>query len=505
MKLRIAAVLALALVSLTILAQAPAPAPASNPAEKGWAAYKAGDLNAAMTEARAALKTSPGDAQVLELFGRCSLALAEPSSAVGALNMLCSKRGTQSDYALLAAACEMAARPAEAQQALLKAETAKEPTAEGLYALAYRKGDAAGRIALLKRIAAEYASTAPGLAPEIALWEGKGDSKFRQMAPLPATGATIPLKTLYELEWVVAKTSDGEDIWLMVDTAARETVLSKETAERMKLAVAPASLPVSAYPQPKEVGVALVDKLDLGGVQVANIPALVVPDPAGTLKFREGRAGLKGVLGMDLLRGLKVRIDRQKNELRLYPKDAPLASLLDGDPSAWKDSPAFPCHDQVLVKSALGTRTSALGLLATGCSLVLVPEATVAGTGLKPDSKNIVDLSPAGELQLDQVGNVSSLGSSGGHSSVGRTRKQVLGWLDQALPMVGKVRTVPKASDVGFGGGRFQINDIPIYPQAVGDPVPTTVVVGKKITDFFALALDLPSGKVYFKQVLFAK
>jgi hypothetical protein len=502
--------LALTLLTMGLFAQAPAtPAPSGNPADKGWAAYKAGDIAAAMTEARAALKTASGDPQVLELYGRCSLALAEPSSAAGALNLLTSRRGTLSDFVLQAAALEMTGKFAEARAALDKAEKGKEPTAEGLYALACRKGDAQGRAALLKRIASDFPSTAAGLAPEIAFWESKGTAKFRETSAVPATGASLDLKTLYNMEWATCKAPGGEDLWLMVDTAARESILSKDAAERMKLTVVKASMPVAAGPQAKDVGFSIIDKLDFGTFQVSNVPVLVVEDPGGTLLYREGRAVLKGVLGMDLLRGMKVRLDRQKNFLRLFPADAPVSALLDGDPSAWKDAPAFSLRDQVMVRSAIGTRGVALGLLSTGCSLVLVPEGTLTGTGLKPDSKNTVDLTASGELQMDPTtksGDFFNTGQGGmGHSSVGQTRKQTLGWLDEAYPMVGKVRTVPKASEVGFGGGKFQINDIPVYPSPVGDPVPASVIIGKKITDFFALALDLGSGKVYYKQVLFAK
>lgn len=509
MKRLIVAILVIILSSTSLFAQAPAPAPPANPAEKGWTAYKAGDLGAAMVAARDALKTSPGDPQVLELFGRCSLAMAEPAGAAGALNMLCAKRGTLSDFMLLAAAYEMGGKLAESQQALEKAEKGKEPSAESLYALAYRKGDATGRTALLKRIVADFPAQAQALAPEVAFWAGKGEARLRQLPAIPPTGVTIPLKTLYSNEWAPCKTAGGEELWLMVDTAARETILSKDTAEKLKLPVVPLGLPPSGSGTSAGLGLTIIEKLDFEGLQITNIPVLVVDDPGGLLLYREGRAVLKGILGMDLLRGLKVRIDRQKNQLRLYPKDAPLGALLDGDPSSWKDAPAFALHDQTVVKSSLGSRSPALGLLATGCSLVLAPEGTLTGTGLRPDSKNTVDLTAAGEMELDQnakAGSFYSTGAAGGaHSSVGQTRKQVLGWLDVALPPVGKVRTVPKASEVGFGGGKFQINDLPIYPGTVGEPVPATVIVGKKITDFFALALDLPSGKVYFKQVLFAK
>lgn len=47
--------------------------------------------------------------------------------------------------------------------------------------------------------------------------------------------------------------------------------------------------------------------------------------------------------------------------------------------------------------------------------------------------------------------------------------------------------------------------DLPLYPGPLGAEVPAATVIGKERRDFYAVALDLPAGRMYLKKVLFAK
>jgi hypothetical protein len=499
MALRTAAVLAL--ISLAAAAQTATAPPAGPDLAAGWRAFAEGDAPAAIDAARAALKTSPGHPEALLLWGRSSLSAGDLQTGTGALRMLAGKRGTLDDLRLQALAHSMAGRWSDARAALDQAEKAPGATAEGLYALSWLTEEASRRGALLRRVEREFPAEAKGVSEEAAYWESKGPRLLNRVAsPLPAEGAEVPLRTLYDLEWAAAKTSSGEEIWLLVDTACPRTVLSRETAERMGLGVVPASRPLpGAFAGAPAPAYTTLDRLDLGPVTLENVVAIVVDDSPGLLRFREGRTVLKGILGMDLLRGCKVRFDRQKNVLRLFSASIPVDRLLDGDPASWTAYPAFDVHGQVFVPTALGSKTEVLGLLSTGCTHVLATEAALPGTGLQASSRNAFSLAPSSFFGMPDRAAGTSI------ASVERVRHGSLGWMEECLAAVGNVRTVPKDAKVGFGPAVGILTDLPLYPAPLGAEVPASTVVGKKLTDFYAIALDLPGGKMYLRRVLFAK
>ena len=490
-----------ALLSIGAWTQQPAqqPAAAQKLLDKAWSDFQSADYMPSLRAAMEIRRNAPNDLSAAELWARASLASGEPSSAIGALKVLASQRGTIDDYRMLALALSLAGRAKEAADALASAEQAKASGPQSLYALSWLKPDAAGRLALIKRVAQEFPSAAAALAPEIAFWEARSGALLRSPAqPLPAGGIQVKLKTLYDMEWAVCTTSSGEELWLMIDTSSRQTVLSKDTADRLKLPVVQAAFPVAgAYVQEPAPAYTFLDSLDIGPYKVQNVPALVVEDPQGVLNYREGRNVLKGILGMDLLRGLKVRFDRQKDILTLLPPDAPLEALLDGKPSEWKDFPAFVAYDQVFVHSVLGSKNPVLGLLDTGCLFVMAYEQAIPGSGLVADSKN--------SHNLNYENFVMPIVAPVGEHAAGMTqiRPQVLGWIDECLLPAGAVRTVPKDAQIGFGPAKFSLRDLPLYPRPLGSDIPAPVVIGRKITDFYAIALDLNAGKMYVKQVLF--
>jgi tetratricopeptide (TPR) repeat protein len=484
-----------------LAAPAQAPKKTASALEKGWTAYKAADYKAALDAARTAQKEEPGNPSVLELWGRTNLAMGQPRMALGALNILCRKRGTVQDYRLLALADTMAGRAKPAAAALAKAETAKDPTPEALYALAWDKPTAQGRLGLLQKIAKNFPEASSALKGEIAFWKTRASIALRKPEkPLPPDGVDAKLKTLYNMEWLVCSTGSGQEIWMMVDTAARQTIISKETAEKLRLTVVQGAYPpAGAYPGESAHSYAVLDALDLGGYKIANVPVLVVDDQPATLKYREGRNVLKGILGMDLLAGLKVRFDRHHNVFRILPGDAPIEKLLGGKADDWHELPAFSVYNQVFVPSSLGSKDKVVALFDTGCSLVLAQADALPGSGLAADSRKTTSLAPRANFNIPE----QSVGTA--LSKMDRMRPQVLGWLEECLPMVGTVRTIPNDADVGFGPNKFKFKDLPVYPGALGGDVPAALVLGRKVTDFFAVALDLSSGKLYFKQVLFAK
>ena len=333
---------------------------------------------------------------------------------------------------------------------------------------------------------------------EAAFWEKRGATVLRQAAAPPPGGVEVPLKTLYDLEWAVVRSGSGEEIWLLFDTACRETVLSDETAKKLGLETVTGALPpAGAYAEESAHSYAVVDSLDLGGYKVANVPVLVCEAPTGLLKYREGRVVCKGILGMDLLEGLQATFDRKKNVLRLLPPDAPRSTLLEGKPEEWTELPAFDVDGQVMVPASLGDQPNTLALLSTGCTLTLASGPALEPTGLKVDGRKTVTLGPGASYYLPG----QAVGTA--MSRMDRVQGFPLGWMDVCLPPPGTVRVVPKTSPVGFGTAVFQAPDLPVYPRALGGSVPASLVVGKQITDFYTIALDLPHGRMFTKKVLF--
>lgn len=474
----------------------------TSPLENGWTAYRAGDYAAALDSDRLAQRRDPGNTSILELWGRANLAMGRPGTALGALGILVRKRGEVDDYRLLATADAMAGNAGGAKNALAKAEDAKGATAANLYALACEKPDVAGRLALLKRIAKDFPAAAPKVAPEIEFWSSHRNAVLRSPEkPLPAGGLQVKMKTLYNLEWVVCKSSSGKELWMLVDTAARRSVLSEQAARHFGLKTVQGAFPsAGAWSNEPAHTLALLKTLDIGGYRVDNVPVYVVKDAPGLLKYREGRVVDKGILGMDLLRGMKVRFDRKKDLLGLFPASASKETFIGKDASKWSEYPAFLVYDQVLVKASLSKKKQLMGLLDTGCSMVLATNTTLPGTGLRSSSSDIIDLTPTGNFIMSS----SAVGTP--LAQMSRVRNYILGWLDECLPMPGRVRTVPRIATVGFGPTAFKIRDLPLFPKELGSvEVPICLVIGRRITNFYAIALDLNGNKMYVKQVLFAK
>jgi hypothetical protein len=466
---------------------------------EGAKAFGQADYPSSFDIAQQVLTRTPNDPAALELKARSLLAMGEPAMAQSALLKLVLARGSVKDITLHALSLSLSGKAPEAEAALEAAEGGKEPTPESLYALACLKGGAKGRVELLRKIAAAFPDTKGKLAEETAFWEAKGPVAFNRAAPVPPEGIKVKLKTLWDCEWAVCRTGSGKELWLLVDTACPRTVLSNDAAKRLDLAVASQAFPSpGAFPEARVGDISFLDSLDLGGLKIENVPVQVVRGESGILDYREGRAVLKGILGMDLLRGCKVRFDRKKDELWLFPADAPMEKVLGESPAAWKVFPALFPYGQLYVSAMLGTKTKALGLVETGCSEVIVSAAAIPGTGLVPESKHLVNLNYRNFTE--PISTVSPA-----EAGVTNIRPLVLGWIEACVRPAGTVQTVPTTSTVGVFGTKFLEKDIPLYPFQMGGDVPAVLLVGKKITDFYAVALDIPGGKIYVKQVLFAK
>ena len=156
---------------------------------KGWASFGEGSYADSMSAALAAARSTPGDPDALELWARSAMAAGEPAKALPGLNQLAARRGEVRDLRLLALAQAMAGNASASRATLLKAEDGKNPTPADLYALSWEREDAAGRLSLLRRSAAEFPAEAPILAPEISFWEARPPGALRALtAPLPADG-----------------------------------------------------------------------------------------------------------------------------------------------------------------------------------------------------------------------------------------------------------------------------------------------------------------------------
>ena len=465
--------------------------------------YHNGNYKKALSSAIEARKANPKDPGVAEAWGRINLAMGRPATAIGALNILCRERGTAADYRLLALANNMLGRTGAAAAALKKMGAAQDVTAEDLYAIARSADDAPSCLAALKRMAADFPETSTAVAPEIAFWSSKGTARLR--APSRAAGPKgieLHMKTLYNLEWLVSKTADNKDLWLLIDTAARQTVISTETAEHLGLKdITQAAFPLpGSYEGEPAHRYTLLKSLDIGGYEIDNVPALVVKDAAGLLRFREGRVVPKGILGMDLLGKFNFRFDRTKMTLTLFPRSVTGDALKGETGGDWKERPAFLANDQIVTPSSLGEKNPLLAVVDTGSTFVMAATGVVKGTGLRSTSRNRVNLTPSANFIMPE----GSIGTP--MAQISRLQSYIMGWMNEALPLTGEVRTIPRGAVVGFAGKGFNITYLPLYPKTLGSSdLPVGLYIGRKITDFYTLAFDFKRGKMYAKQVLFKK
>jgi hypothetical protein len=207
--------------------------------------------------------------------------------------------------------------------------TQRDAEAESLLAAA---GDAEGAPADLYR--ALLRRHAWAAAAELAEAQGEGGRRemLERLAALPPaaelTGpqrATLPFTRAWPAPIVRVKLN-GQTVTMVVDPGASELLLDPSAMRVSRATVVPGERTVAWSGTRVVARNAIVQKLELGGFVLANVPAAVTQLHRYSLEVNPGAPGIAGVIGLPVLERFGVTIDFARQELELRRPDAPVTA-----------------------------------------------------------------------------------------------------------------------------------------------------------------------------------
>lgn len=123
---------------------------------------------------------------------------------------------------------------------------------------------------------------------------------------------------------VPVRFGDSEAVPMVLDTSATALLLSPSVAESLGLkSLGTGTTWTVGVAEPCALDLCLVPSLKLGPLEVKNVPALLLKDPAGVWK------GLGGVMPGRLLRRYALHVDRAGGKLGLYPSGTRPEGILE--------------------------------------------------------------------------------------------------------------------------------------------------------------------------------
>ena len=160
-----------------------------------------------------------------------------------------------------------------------------------------------GRAALLRRLA----------EPEGA-WKVEGTGTVQ-----------IPWIRCWPVPIVKAKLN-GQSVLLAIDTGVADLILDPSAARRCGVALMPEQVPVAWNGTRVAARVALVQRLDLGGLRIERIPAAATTLRRWSLEANPGGERVGGVIGLNLLARFTPTLDYRKCALVLRPAGATITA-----------------------------------------------------------------------------------------------------------------------------------------------------------------------------------
>lgn len=156
-----------------------------------------------------------------------------------------------------------------------------------------------GRVALLRRLA-----------------EPEGAWRIRGTGPV-------------QLQWIrcwpvpiVKAKLNGQNVLLAIDTGVADLILDLSAARRCGVTLMPEQTPVLWGGTRVAARVALVQRLDLGGLRIERVPATATTLRRWSLEANPGGERVGGVIGLNLLARFTPTLDYRKCELVLRPAGA---------------------------------------------------------------------------------------------------------------------------------------------------------------------------------------
>jgi predicted aspartyl protease len=477
-----------------VLAGASAMAQSGGSVAEAAKSFSQGRLEEAsrLLRAAGAAADEPGE---LMLRGRVALATMDVPSALAMFTKLAATRGTADDLLLLASAQEMAGQFAAMQQSIDKALAAKDASPQALYDLAWRAQNATDRTAILKRIASSLAKPSSTLTDEIAFWEGLKDTLLCDAPAIGDAGLSWPMKTLYNMEWVAATVADDREMWLMVDTTAPETVITKDIAHRLHLTpIKGAYSPASALDGEEPPLYCIIPSLNFGGYVVKNIVARIAKDQVGLMDYRDGRAVLKGILGMNLLRSHPFFIDRAGMRLRILPEGADEKKFIESEGGHWQAIPAGLCQDRCYVRLSLNGSGPSVFLLDSGSTEVLLTEEAVASLNYPIKAGTKVDLCPSVNAPFTTSVVQTPAAVTKANTTV------IMGWLSECLPLQCQATVLRDPTKVNFGSDGLVVVELPVLRTPLRGAIVARGVLGRKVLNAYSVVFFPQGGKLYARR-----
>ncbi len=143
-----------------------------------------------------------------------------------------------------------------------------------------------------------------------------------------AKETSMPFQRAYPLPLVRVKIN-GQRALMAVETGAGDLLIDDYFARQLKLSLLPASQPVLWNGDRVTVRNAMVQRLDLEGVQIENVPAGVLKLGRWSVEVNPQGEHVVGVIGINLLRHFSPTIDYDKLRLELRPVDAAIGAAAD--------------------------------------------------------------------------------------------------------------------------------------------------------------------------------
>jgi predicted aspartyl protease len=199
---------------------------------------------------------------------------------------------------------------------------------------------------------------------------------------------TIPFKLVRDKIIVQARVNGGALQDFVLDTGSEETVISRETAQREK--VRPITYTLSAGVG--EVGLrglelARINSLDLGTLQVRNLPVLIKNPALRGIPKREGESFSPLSLGMSM------KIDYQRHMLtiaRQLPAAQPDFTL------------PMRVHRLAMVRGLLNSQTPAYFVVDTGGEVISISADTASSLTARPSAGRHIPLRVYGTSGWDR-------------------------------------------------------------------------------------------------------
>ncbi len=335
--------------------------------------------------------------------------------------------------------------------AFAKARADGVPVSDRMLASVARlQDDPRARLALLKELAARQPEDG-ALKGEVKVWEALVARS--PAAVTPAYPGASKLKEIGREPSVPVRLDGKKGYWLALDTGGDNVLVNEDTARKLHLPVLAKTQYLGwGYKGPQVTTVVLLDRLDVAGRTLANLPAVVNQRDA---EFWTNKAGYVGL--SPFLDGA-VEYDRRGGHFGLYPSGTSPEAIL-GRPCAVL--PVLWFRGMPLVPVMLQGRGPFPFLLDTGAPWSLLAAQHVGSLGIRVNS--------------GKYGNLKGWGLSGAFSA-----------------------GVSEQVHIGVAGVQYDrpVAFVTEVPQSF--PVPVYGILGRDILDDFAIMFDGPGGRAAF-------